>query len=61
MGKPKERKPWQLTPEEIADIKRMSHADLLKAFIQQKEQVNRFMRALTKLKQSISEMKLLGF
>lgn len=60
----KKLKPWQLTKEARAamhkDLGRLSRRDLEDKYIDQHEQVQRFLRAMKKLGQSITELKLLG-
>lgn len=51
-------KPWHLSRAEIEAASKMSHDALLLFYIEQKEQVNRVLRVLTKLKQAIVELEL---
>jgi hypothetical protein len=56
----KKPKPWQLTADETARVKRMPRDQLEREYIAQAEQINRFLRVMKKLGQSISELQALG-
>lgn len=58
----RKRKPqaWHLKADEVTAIKAMSHRELVDLCIKQKEQVNRVLRVLVKLRQAISELVALG-
>ena len=53
-------KPWHLSSDEIKQIETMDRMELIKFCIEQKEQVNRVLRVLVKLKQSIQELVSIG-
>lgn len=53
-------KPWHLSTAEVEEIEKMTHDQLVDQNVRLKEQQNRIMRAMTKLKQAIVEMMASG-
>lgn len=53
-------KPWHLSAAEIKQIETMDRTELIRFCIEQKEQVNRVLRVLVKLKQAITELAAMG-
>jgi len=57
----KKRKPWQLSRKEREAVTQMSRTELERQFIAQQEQINRFLRVMLKLRDSIASLQSLGF
>lgn len=53
-------RPWHLTSAEIEAIDNMPHEQLVDFCVKQKEQANRIVRAIVKLKQALTEITAAG-